>query len=63
MARLIREIQRPGLYLFKVFNQSNALMYHGYTESTALAMKASLDNLEEKRAELARKTGSNRSSD
>ena len=63
MARIVREIQRPGLYLFKVFNQSNALMYHGYNESTAVAMKASLDNLEEKRAELARETSSNRSSD
>jgi len=63
MAQIIREIQRPGLYLFKVFNLSGALMYHGYNESTAVAMKASLDNLEEKRAELARETSSNRSSD
>ena len=63
MAHIIREIVRPGLYIFKVFNQSGALMYHGSNEDTAIAMKASLETLEEKRAELARKTSSNRSSD
>ena len=63
MVECTREIVKPGLYLFKVFNKSNALMYYGYNESTAMAMKASLENLEEKRAELARKTSGNRSSD
>ena len=63
MAQIIREIVRPGLYIFKVFNQSGALMYHGSDESTAIAMKASLENLEEKRAREARKAGSDRSSD
>ena len=63
MARMIREIVRPGLYVFKVFNQSGALMYHGSSEDTAIAMKASLDNWEVRRAELARETRSDRSSD
>ena len=63
MARIIREIVRPGLYVFKVFNQSGALMYHGSDESTAIAMKASLENLEENRAREAREIGGSRSSD
>lgn len=63
MAQIIREIVRPGLYIFKVFNRSGALMYHGSNEDTAIAMKSSLDDLEEKRAREARKTGSDRSSD
>lgn len=63
MAKIIREIVRPGLYVFKVFNQSGALMYHGSNEDTAIAMKASLETLEEKRAREARKAGSDRSSD
>ena len=62
MARIIREVVTPGLYIFKVFNQSGALMYHGSSEDTAIAVKASLDNSEEKRAELGRKTSSDRSS-
>ena len=63
MAHMIREVVKPGLYIFKVFNQSGALMYHGSNEDTAIAMKSSLDDLEEKRAREARKTGSDRSSD
>ena len=63
MAHMIREIVRPGLYVFKVFNQSGALMYHGSNEDTAVAMKASLETLEEKYARQARETGSSRSSD
>ena len=63
MAKIIREIVRPGLYVFKVFNQSGALMYYGSDEATAIAMKASLDDLEEKRAREARKTRSDRTSD
>lgn len=63
MAQIIREIVRPGLYVFKVFNLSGALMYHGSDENTAIAMKASLENLEEKCAREARKIGSGRSSD
>jgi len=62
MAHIVREAVRPGLYIFKVFNKSGALMYHGSSEDTAISMKASLDNSEEKRAELARKTDSDRSS-
>ena len=63
MAHIIREIIKPGLYVFKVFNQSGALMYHGSNEDTAVAMKASLEDLEERRARQARETGSSRSSD
>ena len=63
MAHMIREVVRPGLYIFKVFNQSGALMYHGSHESTAIAMKASLEDLEEKRAREARQAGSDTSSD
>ena len=63
MAHMIREIVRPGLYVFKVFNRSGALMYYGSDEATAIAMKASLENLEEKYARQARETGSSRSSD
>ena len=39
---------------FKVFNQSGALMYHGSNEDTAIAMKTSLEDLEERRARQAR---------
>ena len=63
MAHIIREIIRLGLYILKVFNRSGALMYHGSSEDTAIAMKASLETLEEKYAREARETGSSRSSD
>jgi len=63
MAHIIREIIRPGLYVFKVFNRSGALMYHGSNEDTAIAMKASLETLEEKYAREAREAGNSRSSD
>ena len=63
MAYIVREIVRPGLYVFKVFNQSGALMYHGSNEDIAIAIKASLENVEKKRAGEARKIGSGRSSD
>ena len=63
MAQIVREIVRPGLYVFKVFNRSGALMYHGSNEDTAIAMKTSLEDLEERRARQARETGSSRSSD
>ena len=63
MAQIIREIVRPGLYIFKVFNRSGALMYHGSNEDTAIAMKSSLDDLEEKYARQAREASSSRSSD
>ena len=62
MAHMIREIVRPGLYVFKVFNRSGALMYYGSDEATAIAMKASLENLEEKYAREARENGSGGSS-
>ena len=63
MAQIIREIVRPGLYIFKVFNRSGALMYHGYNEDTAIAMKSSLEESEERYARQARETVSDRSSD
>ena len=63
MTHLIREVVGPGEYIFKVFNRSGALMYHGSNEDTAIAMKTSLEDLEERRARQARETGSSRSSD
>ena len=63
MVHMVREVVGPGEYIFKVFNQSGALMYHGSNEDTAIAMKASLDDLEERRARQARETVSDRSSD
>ena len=63
MAQIIREVVRPGLYIFKVFNRSGALMYHGSNEDTAVAMKASLETLEEKYAREAREASSRGSSD
>ena len=63
MTHLIREVVGPGEYIFKVFNRSGALMYHGSNEDTAIAMKASLEDLEERRAREARETSSSGSSD
>ena len=63
MAHMIRALVRPGLYVYKVYNRSGALMYHGSDEHTAIAMKSSLETLEEKYARQARETGSSRSSD
>ena len=63
MAQIIREIIKPGLYVFKVFNRSGALMYHGSSEATAMLLKTSLEDSEERYARQARETGSSRSSD
>ena len=63
MAHIVREIVRPGQYIFKVYGTKGSLMYHGSSEDTAIGIKASLENLEEKRAREARKIGSGRSSD
>lgn len=63
MAYVVREIVRPGQYLFKVYGTKGALMYHGSNEDTAIAIKASLENVEKKRAREARTIGSGRSSD
>ena len=63
MAKIIREIAGPGRYVFKVFNKNGALMYHGSSEDTAIALHASLKDSEEKYARQARETVSDRSSD
>lgn len=63
MTHIVREIIKPGQYIFKVYSTKGNLMYHGSSEDTAIGIKASLENLEEKRAGEARKIGSGRSSD
>ena len=63
MTHIIREVTGPGQYVFKVFNKNGALMYHGSSEATAILLKTSLENSEEKYARQARETSSNRSSD
>ena len=45
---IIREVIRPGHYVFKVFNMNGALMYHGSSEKTAVAISDSLKNSEER---------------
>ena len=63
MTHLIREVVGPGEYIFKVFNRSGALMYHGSSEATAMLLKTSLEDSEERYARQARETVSDRSSD
>ena len=63
MTHLIREVVGPGEYIFKVFNRSGALMYHGSSEATAMLLKKSLEDSEERYARQAREAGSSRSSD
>lgn len=63
MAHMLREIVKPGKYVFKVYNKNGALMYHGSSEDTAIALHGSLKDSEEKYARQARKTVSDRSSD
>ena len=63
MVHMIREVVGPGEYIFKVFNRSGALMYHGSSEATAMLLKTSLEESEERYARQARKTSSDRSSD
>ncbi len=45
---IIRETIKPGQYVFKVFNKHGALMYHGSSEATAIALSQSLKNSEKK---------------
>ena len=45
---MIRETIKPGQYVFKVFNKDGALMYHGSSEKTAIAISDSLKNSEER---------------
>ena len=63
MAQIVREVIGPGQYVFKVFNRSGALMYHGSSEATAMLLKKSLEDSEERYARQARETVSDRSSD
>ena len=48
---IIREVIRPGHYVFKVFNMNGALMYHGSSEATAIALSQSLTNSEKRHEE------------
>lgn len=45
---MIRETIKPGQYVFKVFNKTGALMYHGSSEKTAIAISESLKNSEKR---------------
>ena len=63
MVHMVREVVGPGEYIFKVFNRSGALMYHGSSEDTAMLLKTSLEDSEERYARQTRKTSSDRSSD
>ena len=48
---MIRETIKPGQYVFKVFNKDGALMYHGSSEKTAIAISDSLKNSEKRHEE------------
>ena len=48
---MIRETIKPGQYVFKVFNKHGALMYHGSSEKTAIAISDSLKNSEKRHEE------------
>ena len=48
---IIRETIKPGQYVFKVFNKYGALMYHGSSEKTAIAISDSLKNSEKRHEE------------
>ena len=64
--RIEQVLKGPGQYIYKVFTSRDALIYHGTILSVAQEMYeiGEQEELEEKRrAEFARKTGSNRSSD
>ena len=43
---IIREVIRPGLYVYKVFSSDGALMYHGSSEETAIEIVSKLKELE-----------------
>ena len=64
--RIEQVLKGPGQFIYKVFTSRDALIYHGTILSVAQELYeiGEQEELEEKRrAELARKTGSNRSSD
>jgi hypothetical protein len=64
--RIEQVLKGPGQYIYKVFTSRDALVYHGTILSVAQEMYeiGEQQELEEKRrAELARKTSSDRSSD
>lgn len=39
---IIREVLRPGLYVYKVFSSDGALMYHGSSEEVAEVIEKEL---------------------
>ena len=64
--RIEQVLKGPGQFVYKVFTSRDALIYHGTILSVAQELYeiGEQEELEEKRrAELARKTRSNRSSD
>ena len=61
MAGILREVAGPGKYVFKVFDNQGALMFHGSSEATAQVLAKKLKEIENARQ--ARKTVSDRTSD
>ena len=61
MAGILREVTGPGKYVFKVYDEQGALMFHGSSEATAQVLAKKLKEIENARQ--ARKTVSDRSSD
>lgn len=53
MTHIVREVVRPGQYIFKVFDLRGALMYHGASESVATATVEKLKKQEKKRESLS----------
>lgn len=42
---IIREVIRPGLYVYKVFSADGALMYYGSSEKIAETVEKELENV------------------
>ena len=61
MAGIVREVTEPGKYVFKVYDEQGALMFHGSSEATAQVLGKRLREIENARQ--ARKTVSDKSSD
>jgi len=39
MTHIVREVISPGEYIFKVYALDGSLLYHGRSESTAIAIR------------------------
>lgn len=42
---IIREVLKPGLYVYKVFSSDGALMYYGSSEEIAESVEKELENV------------------